>query len=247
MKPFEANTDKPTIVLIHGAWADGSCWQEVIPILQKSGYKVVAAQLPLANFSEDVSFAKRVIEGQRASVVLVGHSYGGAVITEAAARNANVKALVFVAAFSPDVGESPKSLQAGFARTPIADAIVPAAAGFLYLDPAKFHSVMAHDLPESRAAVLAAVQIPLFGASFATPIKDVAWKTIPSWFLISTGDRAIDPNQQWFGAKRMGAKITEVNASHLPMLSKPKEVAEIIEAAANWEKAEAMQPSAGSR
>src|SRR3954468_22661779 len=101
--PIEPNTDKPAIVLIHGAWADGSCWQEVIPILQKSGYKVVAAQLPLANFSEDVSFAKRVIEGQRGLVVVVGHSYGGAVITEAAVKNANVKALVFIAAFSPDV------------------------------------------------------------------------------------------------------------------------------------------------
>jgi pimeloyl-ACP methyl ester carboxylesterase len=233
MTPFGSKIDKPSIVLIHGAWSDGSCWQEVIPILQNSGYQVVAAQLPLANFPDDVAFARRVIEGRRGPVVAVGHSYGGAVMTEAAAGNANVKALVFISAFSPDVGESPKTLQEGYARTPIADAIVPAAAGFLYLDPAKFHSVMAHDLPESRAAVLGAVQIPLFGASFATPVKDAAWKTIPSWFLISTADRAIDPDQQRFGAERMGAKVTEVDASHLPMLSKPKEVAEIIEAAAN--------------
>jgi len=233
MLPFEMNTDKPTIVLIHGAWADGSCWQEVIPILQKSGFKVVAAQLPLANFAEDVAFAKRVIEGQKGIVVVVGHSYGGAIMTEAAANNPKVKALVFIAAFSPDVGESLKSLQEGFAPMPIGDAIVPAAAGFLYLDPAKFHSVMAHDLPESRAAVLAAVQTPLFGASFVTPIKEAAWKTIPCWFLISTEDHAIDPNQQRFGAKRMGARVIEINASHLPMLSKPKEVAEIIAAAAN--------------
>jgi pimeloyl-ACP methyl ester carboxylesterase len=233
MLPFEENMDKPAIVLIHGAWADGSCWQEVIPILQKSGHKVVAAQLPLANFAEDVSFAKRVIEGQKGPVVVVGHSYGGAVITEAATKNANVKSLVFIAAFSPDVGESLKSLQEGFAQMPIGNAIVPAAAGFLYLDPAKFHSVMAHDLPESQAAALAAVQKPLFGASFVTPIKEAAWKTIPSWFLISTADRAIDPNQQRFGAKRMGAHATEVNASHLPMLSRPKEVAEIISAAAD--------------
>lgn len=232
MIPFEANTDKPSIVLVHGAWADGSCWQEVIPILQKSGYKVVAAQLPLANFAEDVAFAKRVIENQKGLVVVVGHSYGGAIITEAAAKNAKVKALVFIAAFSPDVGESLKSLQEGFAKMPMGEAIVPTAAGFLYLDPAKFHSVMAHDLPESQAAVLAAVQKPLFGASFVNPIKDVAWKTIPSWFLISTADRSIDPNQQRFGAKRMGAQVIEVNASHLPMLSQPKAVAEIIAAAA---------------
>lgn len=236
MMPFEANTDKPTIVLIHGAWADASCWQEVIPFLQKSGHKVVAAQLPLANFAEDVSFARRVIEGQKGLVVVVGHSYGGAVITEAATDNANVKALVFIAAFSPDVGESLGSLQAGYAHMPIGDAIVPAAAGFLYLDPAKFHSVMAHDLPESQAAVLAAVQKPLFGASFVTPIKEAAWRTIPSWFLISTADRAIHPNQQLFGAERMGARITEISASHLSMLSKPKEVVEIIEAAANWKR-----------
>jgi pimeloyl-ACP methyl ester carboxylesterase len=245
MMPFEANTDKPTIVLIHGAWADGSCWREVIPFLQKSGHKVVAAQLPLANFAEDVSFAKRVIEGQKGQVVVVGHSYGGAVITEAATDNANVKALVFIAAFSPDVGESLKSMQAGYAQMPIGDAIVPAAAGFLYLDPAKFHSVMAHDLPESQAAVLAAVQIPLFGASFATPIKNVAWKTIPSWFLISTADRAIDPDQQRFGAERMGARVFEVDAGHLPMLSKPKEVAEIIEAAVKWERASTVGVGVG--
>lgn len=232
MMPFEANPDKPVIVLIHGAWADGSCWREVIPVLQRSGYKVIAAQLPLTNFVEDVSFAKRLIEDQKGWVVVVGHSYGGAILTEAAANNPHVKALVFIAAFSPDVGESLQSLQAGFARMPIGDAIVPAAAGYLYLDPAKFHSVMAHDLPESQAAVLAALQKPLFGASFATPIQEVAWKTVPSWFLISNADRAIDPDQQRFGAKRMGAHIREVNAGHLPMLSRPEEVSEMIQAAA---------------
>jgi pimeloyl-ACP methyl ester carboxylesterase len=241
--PFEANAGKSTIILIHGAWADGSCWQEVIPILQKSGFKVVAAQLPLTNFTEDVSFAKRVIEGQTGPVVVAGHSYGGAVITEAAANCANIKALVFIAAFSPDLGESPKSLQEGFAPMPIGDAIVPAAAGFLYLDPAKFHSVMAHDLPESRAAVLAAAQKPLFGASFVTPVKEVAWRSIPSWFLIPTADRAIDPAQQRFGAKRMGAHVTEIEASHLPMLSKPEEVAEIITAAANGENRRPLFPN----
>jgi pimeloyl-ACP methyl ester carboxylesterase len=242
MMPFEANADKPAIVLIHGAWADGSCWQEVIPILQKSGYQVVAAQLPLANFAEDIAFAKRVIEGQKGPVVVVGHSYGGAIMTEAAAKNPMVKALVFIAAFSPDVGESLQSLQAGFAHMPIGEAIVPAAAGFLYLDPAKFHPVMAHDLPDNQAAVLAAVQRPLFGASFVTPINVAAWKTIPSWFLISTEDRAIDPDQQRYGAKRMGAQVMEINASHLSMLSKPKEVSEIIEAAADWGETESPRP-----
>lgn len=240
--PFETNADKPAIVLIHGAWADGSCWQEVIPILQKSGFKVVAAQLPLSNKAEDLAFAKRVIERQQGPVVVVGHSYGGAIITEAAANNANVTALVFIAAFSPDVGESPKSLQDGFAPMPIGEAIVPASAGFLYLDPAKFRSVMAQDLPESRAAVLAAVQIPLFAASFAAPIKEVAWKTIPSWFLISTQDRAIAPDQQRFGARRMGAHVTEIEAGHLSMLSKPGEVAKIIEAAALREQPSAAIP-----
>lgn len=242
MMPFEANTDKPAIVLIHGAWVDGSCWQEVIPILQKSGFKVVAAQLPLTNLAEDVSSAKRVIEGQKGPVVVVGHSYGGAIMTEAAANNANVKALVFIAAFSPDIGESPKSLQEGYAPMPIGDAIFPAAAGYLYLDPAKFHSVMAHDLPESRAAVLAAAQRPLFGASFITPIKEAAWKSIPSWFLITTADRAIAPDQQRFGARRMGARVTEIEASHLPLLSRPEEVANIIQAAASRENLSARIP-----
>ncbi len=172
----------------------------------------------------------------------VGHSYGGAILTEAAANNAKVKALVFIAAFAPDAGESPKSLQDGFAPMPIGEAIVPAAAGFLYLDPAKFRSVMAHDLPESRAAVLAAAQIPLFAASFATPAKEVAWKSIPSWFLISSEDRAIAPDQQRFLARRMGAHVTEIEAGHLSMLSRPGEVAKIIEAAANRKNPAAALP-----
>ncbi|MDB5050114.1 MAG: hypothetical protein JWO30_3185 [Fibrobacteres bacterium] len=228
---------KPAIVLIHGAWADGSCWQEVIPILQKSGYKVQAAQLPLANFAEDIAFARRLIESQKGQVVVVGHSYGGAVMTEAASKNKNVKALVFVSAFAPDAGESLKSLQDKFAKMPIGDAVMPDAAGFLYIDPAKFHDVFAQDLPEKQTAVLAAVQKPFFNQSFEAPAKDPAWKTVPSWFLISTADHAIDPNQQRFEAKRMSAHITEVKSSHLPMLSKPKEVAKIIEAAATEETA----------
>jgi pimeloyl-ACP methyl ester carboxylesterase len=179
-----------------------------------------------------VAFAKRVIERRTGPVVVVGHSYGGAIITEAAAGNGKVKALVYVAAFSPDAGESLQSLQADYAPMPIGEAIVPAAAGFLYLDPARFRSVMAHDLPEGQAAVQAAVQTPLFGASFVTPIRNVAWKDIPSWFLVTTADRAIHPDQQRFGARRMGARATEIEAGHLAMLSRPGAVAEIIGAAA---------------
>lgn len=236
-KKTAAAGQKPDIVLVHGAWADGSCWQEVIPILQRSGYKVTAAQLPLVNFTDDVAFAKRLIEGQKGQVVVVGHSYGGAIITEAATNNPNVKALVYVAAFAPDKGESLKSLQDKFAKMPIGDAVMPDAGGFLYLDPAKFHDVFAQDLSEKQTAVLAAEQKPFFNKSFEATVKDPAWKTIPSWFLITTADHAIDPNQQRFEAKRMGSHVTEIKASHVPMLSQPKAVAKIIDEAAKEEMA----------
>ncbi|MDB5047359.1 MAG: hypothetical protein JWO30_430 [Fibrobacteres bacterium] len=229
--------EKPAIVLVHGAFVDGSSWQEVIPILQRSGYTVAAAQLPLTAFNDDVAFAKRLIERQKGQVVVVGHSYGGGVISEAAAKNPNVKALVYIAAYALDIGESANDLNAKFPKTQLADALVPDAAGFLYIDPAKFRPVFAQDLSEKQTAVLAAVQKPIFKETFAAPGKDPAWKTVPSWYLVTTEDHALNPDLQRFMAKRMSAHITEIKANHAVIASQPKEVVKIIEAAVREETA----------
>jgi pimeloyl-ACP methyl ester carboxylesterase len=230
-----AGAEKPSIVLIHGAFADGSSWQEVIPLLQKEGYQVTAAQLPLTSYDADVDVAKRLILGQKGPVVAVGHSYGGAVISAAAAGNPNVKGLVFVAAFALDKNESANELGAKFPKMPLGDALVPDAAEYLTIDRVKFRTVFAQDLPEAKAAVLAAVQKPIANTAFTAAGREPAWKSIPSWFLITTDDRAVNPELQRFEAKRMSAHVTEIKSSHLPMFSKPKDVAKIIESAAKEE------------
>jgi pimeloyl-ACP methyl ester carboxylesterase len=147
---------KPSIVLVHGAFADGSGWQKVIPILEADGYFVTAVQNPLTSLPDDVATTKRVIDGQKGPVVVVGHSYGGAVITGAAAGNSNVKALVYVAAFAPESGEPLGAPGEKFAPSPLSSALVPDAAGFLYIDRAKFHDVFCKDLSEADARVMAA-------------------------------------------------------------------------------------------
>jgi pimeloyl-ACP methyl ester carboxylesterase len=226
-----AQSPKPTIVLVHGAFADGSSWQRVIPILQRDGYTVVAVQNPLTSLAADVETTRRVIDAQRGPVVVVGHSYGGAVITEAAAGNANVKALVYVAAFAPEVGEP---IGAYGERYPAAlgAALKPDAAGFLYIDPAKFHAVFAADIPAAEARVIAATQKPIIGTVFGASVNQAAWKTIPSWYLVTQDDRAINPDLERFYAKRIGATTVEIKASHVPFLTHPRQVARMIERAA---------------
>ena len=157
--------------------------------------------------------------------------YGGAVITAAAAGNPNVKALVYVAAFAPEPGEPLGSQEKNFAQPALNSAIVPAAAGFLYIDRAKFHDDFCKDLSEADARVLAATQKPLNGSVFGASVDNAAWKTIPSWYIVSSQDQAENPEAQRFYAKRMGAKTTEIKASHLSILSHPKEVANVIEEA----------------
>ncbi len=227
-------TDKPTIVLVHGAFADGSAWQDVVPLLQRDGYRVIAVQNSLAMLAEDIATTKRVIdaETQRGrAVVVVGHSYGGAVITGAAAGNANVKALVFIAAFAPDAGE-PVGAYLEKYPAPLGQALRPDAGGFLYIDPAKFHDVFAADVPVRQTRVLAAVQKPLLGAAFGQSVPAAAWKTIPSWYLVAQDDRAISPQLERFYAKRMNAKTSEIKSSHLPFISHPQKVAALISEAA---------------
>ena len=220
-----------TIVLVHGAFVDGSSWQKVIPILQSDGYTVIAAQNPLTSLPDDVATTKRVIDAQKDPVVVVGHSYGGAVITEAAAGNPNVKALVYVAAFAPEPGEPLGGPVEGKFAPPARSEIVPAAGGFLYIDRAKFHDDFCKDLSTAEASVLAATQRPLSGSVFEASVAHAAWKTIPSWYIVSSQDHTENPEAERFYAKRMDAKTTEIKASHVSFLSHPGEVATVIEEA----------------
>lgn len=222
---------KATIVLIHGAFADGSAWSHVIPRLEDDGYDVIAVQNPLTSFADDVATTKRVIDAQQGPVVVVGHSYGGAVMTRAAFGASNVKALVYVAAFAPDDGEVIGTLLAQYPAK-LGAALVPDAAGFVYIQRARFAEAFAADVPERERRVMAATQKPIFGGIFEQKHETPAWKSIPAWYLVATQDQAINPELQRFFAKRMKAVTTEVEASHVPFVSRPETVVMIIEAAA---------------
>jgi pimeloyl-ACP methyl ester carboxylesterase len=226
-----AQSAKPTIVLVHGAFADGSSWSKVIPILQRDGYTVIAVQNPLTSLAADVETTKRAIAMQTGPVVLVGHSYGGAVITQAAAGSENVKALVYVAAFAPEVGEPIGALGERY-PTQLGTGLKPDAAGFLYIDPARFHELFAADVPVAETRVAASVQKPIVGSVFGAAVDQAAWKTIPSWYIVAQDDKAINPDAERFYAKRMNARVTEVKSSHVPFLSHPAIVARVIEQAA---------------
>jgi pimeloyl-ACP methyl ester carboxylesterase len=219
---------KPSIVLVHGAWADATSWQHVIPLLQQQGYTVTAVQNSLTSLAEDVATTKRLIDAQPGPVVAVGHSYGGAAITGATVGNPQVKALVYIAGWAPDSGESIVQLIGKYDPSPLLSAFVPDAAGFLYIDRDKFHENFAHDVSTAEAQVLAVTQKPPAGAAFEQPTESAAWRTIPSWYLVAQEDRAINPELQRFMATRMGAKTTEIKASHVPYISQPGEVANLI-------------------
>ena len=228
-------------VLVHGAFADGSSWAKVIPILDGDGYTVIAVQNPLTSLADDIATTKRVIDAQKGPVVVVGHSYGGAVITAAAAGSANVKALVYVAAFAPEVDEVLAAPGAKFAPPALSAALVPDAAGFLYVDRAKFHDVICKDVPAADARVVAATQKPVAGSVFTTSVPKAAWKTIPSWYIVASEDQAINPELERFYAKRARATTTEIKSSHVPFVSHPKEVAKVIEVAATASTVRATQ------
>lgn len=223
---------KPTIVLVHGAFADGTGWQHVIPLLERDGYNVIAVQIPLTAFNTDVETTKRVIDAQQGPVILVGHSYGGAVITEAAASNPRVKALVYLAAFAPEAGEAIGAFGEKY-PAPLGTALKPDAAGFLYVDRAQFRDVFARDVPVTEARVMAAAQKPIIGNVFGATVTHASWKTIPSFYLVSQQDRALNPDLERFYAKRMGAKTVEVNSSHVSFVSHPDAVTRLIEQAAS--------------
>src|SRR6266404_963433 len=226
-----AATAKPTIVLVHGAFADGTGWQRVIPTLQRDGYEVIAVQNPLASLAGDVETTKRVIDAQKGPVVLVGHSYGGAVITGAAAGSSNVKALVYLAAFAPEAGEPVGAFGEKY-PVDLNSALKPDSAGFLYVDRARFHELFCADVPATEARVAAATQKPIHNSAFGASVPQAAWKNIPSWYLVSQDDRAINPELERFYAKRMNAKTSEVKASHVAFISHPDVVVRLIEPAA---------------
>ena len=229
--PAPAGTQpaKPVIVLVHGAFADGTGWQHVIPLLERDGYTVIAVQNSLTSLDADVATTRRVIEAQKGPVVVVGHSYGGAVITGAAADEPGVKALVYLAAFAP---ESKEPVGVFSDKIPLAKALLPDAAGFLYIDRTKFHAVFCADVPAGEANIMAVTQKPLASVTFGQSVPSAAWKTIPSWYLVSQEDQAIDPDLERFYAKRMGAYTSEIKASHCAFISHPQEIVKVIEEAA---------------
>ncbi len=215
------------IVLVHGAFADGSSWAKVITILQAKGYNVTAVQNPLTSFADDVAATNRALAQQTGPVILVGHSWGGVVITEAG-TDQKVAGLVYVAAFGPDAGEVVGDLGKPYPQPPSFTAPIVDKQGFMTLPVDAIVKHFASDLPPAEARVVAAVQGPIHVSAFDTKVSNVAWKTKPSWYIVSALDGAIAPDLERFFAKRMKATTTELNASHVSMLSKPNEVAAVI-------------------
>jgi pimeloyl-ACP methyl ester carboxylesterase len=236
----EAQRRVENIVLVHGAWADGSSWQGVYQYLTHRGFHVSIVQNPLTSLADDVAATERVLARQDGPVILVGHSYGGAVIT-AAGANPKVVGLVYVAAFAPDAGETLQGILQTMSppNTPPLP-LTPSADGFLFFNPDQFHSAFAADLSSARADFLAAGQVPFAAAAFATPMGNPAWKTKPSWYLLATEDHAIPPDVQRRMSARMGATVVERRGSHLIYVSRPRDVADLIEQAARSERVSAQ-------
>lgn len=221
----------PTVVLVHGAFADGSSWSKVIPLLQAKGLKVVAVQDPLTSLAEDVAFANRVIDAQTGPVVLVGHSWGGSVITQAGGNN-KVKALVYVAAFAPSPGESSLDGVKGFPASPGLASPIATSDGFLTLSPETVAKDFAQDVTAEEANLIATTQGAVRGKNFEEKLTVAAWQSKPSWYIVANNDRMIQPDAQRALAKKIGATTTALSTSHVPMVSKPKDVVDVIAAAA---------------
>jgi len=232
---------KPTIVLVHGAFADASSWSGVVQRLQQRGYTVIAPPNPLRGVDADAAALASVLKTVEGPIVLVGHSYGGMVLTEAAEGNSAVKALVYIAAFVPDTGESVATISGKFPATkfgPNSLVAVPhpsgAAGADLYLKRDVFHDQFASDVPESTASVMAATQRPIEGGAIGATFAGVrAWKSVPSWALVARSDNMISPAAERFMAERAHAHVIEVDASHAVAVSQPDAVAELILTAAH--------------
>jgi pimeloyl-ACP methyl ester carboxylesterase len=219
------------IVLVHGGFVDGSGWESVYNILKKDGYDVSIVQNPTMSLADDVAVTKRAIAAQKGPVILVGHSYGGVVVTEAG-TDQNVKALVYVAAFAPDKGESVSSLISNPPPGAPVPPILPPQDGFLFLDRAKFADAFAADVDAEKAAFMADSQVPWGVAALAGAVTEPAWRTKPSWYLVAADDKMIPPPAQRSMAKRAGSTIVETAGSHAVYVSKPVVVAALIQQAA---------------
>jgi len=217
------------VVLVHGAFADGSGWRAVADILERDGYSVSVVQEPETSLADDAAATKRVIERVNAPLILVGHSYGGAVITQAG-NEPQVRGLVYIAAFQPDTGETLGDLLKQ--KPPAANSTVPAGEGYVIVDPKAFHADFAADLPAKEANFMAISQVPISVTAFGTPITNAAWHNKPSWYAVATEDRMINPDLERFMAKRAGSTTIEVNGSHAIFMSQPAIVAKLIEDAA---------------
>jgi len=217
-----------TIVLVHGAWADGSSWNKVIPLLLAKNMRVIAVQLPLTSVEDDLAATNRIIAATDGPIVLVGHSWGGMAVTQAG-DDPKVAALVYVSAFAPDVGESGASLIGAHPTPPALSSIVTDSAGFVYQTVDGMLNNVAPDVPAEEARALAVTQGRLAGKAFGQPAVAAGWKTKPCWFIVTTEDRVVSAELQMAEAKRMEAKITMVQSSHMSLLSHPSEVAAVIE------------------
>ncbi|MGO4671942.1 alpha/beta hydrolase [Bosea sp. 2YAB26] len=220
------------VVLVHGGFVDGSGWQGVYNILRKKGYSVTIVQNPTTSLADDVAFTKRAIAQQDGPVILVGHSYGGVVVSEAG-TDPKVKAVVYIAAFAPDQGESVSSLIANPPPGASVPPILPPVDGFLALDKARFAAAFAADVDADTAALMADSQVPWGVAALAGAVTNPAWKMKPSFYLVASDDHMIPPPAQHQMAKRAGSTVVETKGSHAVYVSKPAVVAEIIEKAAN--------------
>ena len=220
------NATNATIILVHGGWADGSSWGKVITTLKNAGHRVIAVQLPLHNSADDIATVKRAIELAGGPVLLVGHSYGGFVITNAGSNNPNVTGLVYVAAFAPDEGEAlgtfvtPDKLPPGI--------LIADSAGLTYLNPDMFHDAFAQDVNTTEADIMAIAQKPFNQSIFGEPSGPPAWKQLKTWYQVSDSDRMIPPDTQRMFAQRMNATTISIDTSHSSYVAHPDEIAQLI-------------------
>jgi len=228
---FAQVNEKPTIIFVHGIWADGSSWNSQIRDLQAKGYPVISVQNPITSLAADVAATKRAIAQAKGKVVLVGHSWGGFVITQAG-NDPKVTGLVYVAALAPDLGETLPSLSAKGPAITLSNYFQPSG-GFIYLSEEGVKTVFAQDLPVKEQQVIFATQTPGSESIFADASAEPAWKNKASWYIVAKSDRAIHPDLERMMAKRAGSKTIEIEASHVVMISHAKEVLKIIEEAAN--------------
>jgi pimeloyl-ACP methyl ester carboxylesterase len=219
-------TNATNIVLVHGLWADGSSWSKVIPILEKAGHRVIAVQLAAHSLADDVATVKRAIDLVGGPTILVGHSYGGFVITNAAFNNKNVTGLVYVTAFAPDAGESTGNF-VDVAKLP-PGLLVFDSGGFAYLNPKMFHEAFVQNANATEAETLAVVQKPAHQSLLTEKSGPPAWKQLPTWFAVSENDRIIPPDTERMFAKRMNATTISLNSSHASLVTHPDEIAELI-------------------